>query len=334
VTRLEQALRALGMRLEDEPTPDIASAIAGRLAATPQARTRHRSRARRRVLALCLVALLAAAATAVASSSAVRHQARVWLRAVGIGTSVSERAGTAPVVSLAGAGLGAPISATDAARRLCLRTLPHPFGRPVAVFATGQAVTLAWPARNGLPPTGVRAVGALLTIENRATAADPFLLGKVLSSANTVEFVRLPGADDDQAVWIAGAPTPCAPSTAAGCTFAWPPMRCSGGSGPTSTGSKGVSAAPPHSPRHAGRSTDRHPSAFSRCASMLRRRRRRRRAGRPGARHRGSQRRRLRPNSDVSAAHTASSSRPSIDAAARCATARVNGPRPASTPLI
>ncbi len=206
MTRLEQALRALGMRLEDEPTPDLAAAIADRLATAPQPRTQRRSRARRRALALSLVALLAAAATALGSSSAVRHQARVWLRAVGIGTSLSKRAGEAPVVSLVSAGLGAPISTTDAARRLRLRTLPHPFGRPVAVFATGQAVTLTWPPRNGLPPSAVRGVGALLTIENRAAAADPFLLGKVLSSANTVEFERLPGADDGQAVWIAGAP--------------------------------------------------------------------------------------------------------------------------------
>lgn len=206
MTRLEQALRALGMRLEDEPVGDIAAAIAGRLTAAPQRGTRRRSRARRRALALSLAALLIAAATAFASSAAVRHQARAWLRAVGIGTSVSPRAGKAPVVSLAGAGLGAPISAADAARRLGLRTLPHPFGRPGRVFAAGQAVTLTWPPRRGLPPSAVRAVGALLTIENRATAADPFLLGKALSSANTVEFVGVPGADYGQGVWIAGAP--------------------------------------------------------------------------------------------------------------------------------
>jgi hypothetical protein len=153
-----------------------------------------------------LATLLIAAATALAASSAVRDQARSWLRAVGISSSVSERAGKAPVVSLASAGLGARLSTADAAARLAMRALPQPFGLPDAVFSTTGAVTLVWGPRHGLPPSAVRGVGALLTIEQRTDATDPFLLGKVLSGASTVEFVPLPGADGDQAVWIAGAP--------------------------------------------------------------------------------------------------------------------------------
>lgn len=206
MTRVEDALRALGMRLEREPVPDIAAGVAGQLAIVPPRTARRMSRVRRRGLALSLATLLIAAATALASSSAVRDEARSWLRAIGISTSVSERAGKAPVVSLAGAGLGAPVGTADAAARLGVRALPHPFGPPGGVFATVRAVTLVWAPRHGLPPSAVRGVGALLTIEERADATDPFLLGKVLSGTSTVQFEPLLGADGDQAVWIAGAP--------------------------------------------------------------------------------------------------------------------------------
>ena len=206
MTPVESALRALGTRLEEEPVPDIAASVAERLAIAPPRAANQMPRQRRRALASSMAILLTATATALASSSAVRDQARSWLRAVGISTSTSPRTIRAPVVSVAGAGSGAPVSPAAAAAQLGVRGLPHPFGPPSGVFATPQAVTLVWAPRRGLPSSAVRGIGALLTIEDTAGAPDPFLLGKVLAAATTVQFASLRGADGGQAVWVAGAP--------------------------------------------------------------------------------------------------------------------------------
>jgi len=198
---IERALRALGARLDDEPSRDLVPAVSARLDVPRRRRVSHR-----RALAIALAALLLAAATALAASPALRHQARSWLRSVGISTAVSDRASTAPIVGLDRAGLGEPIGASQAAARLGLQALPQPFGRPARVFATGRTVTIIWAPGADRPRSAVRGVGALLTIARTGDSADPQLLAKVLSSTTTVEFVPLANADAGNALWIAGAP--------------------------------------------------------------------------------------------------------------------------------
>jgi len=201
VSDIERALRALGARLDDEPARDLVPAVSARLDRPRRRRVPHR-----RALAIALAALLLAAATALAASPALRHQARSWLRSVGISTSVSDRASTAPIVGLDRAGLGAPIAPSRAAARLGLRALPRPFGRPARVFAARRIITMFWPPGADRPASAVRGVGALLTIARSADSADPQLLAKVLSSTTTVEFVPLANADGGNALWIAGVP--------------------------------------------------------------------------------------------------------------------------------
>ena len=201
---LEQALRALGSRLELEPTPDVGLAVAARLAAPSSMR-----RPARRSLVLVLALIAVAAGSAFAASSSLRGQARSWLRSVGIATTVDPSPPPVDSVALGQARLGRRLTLAAAATDVRRDAPPPAFGPPGAAYASGSTVTFVWPPGHGLPATSVRGVGALLSITTAAGAAGdnaPVILAKTLSASARVTFLRLPGADDDQAVWIAGAP--------------------------------------------------------------------------------------------------------------------------------
>lgn len=198
---LTLALRALGRRLDAEPVADVVPVVLARIAEPEPARRRHL-----RPLVLAFVVLLLLAATAVAASD----QLRAWLR----GSSVKiERVETLPptvstpvatasggsTASVAALGLGPPVDAAAAAAAL---GAPLPvsaeLGPPAAIYRAatpdGDAITLAWAPAGPL----------LLTVVPAHDENDPFLIGKSLTNATSVDYVSLPGGGEG--VYISGAP--------------------------------------------------------------------------------------------------------------------------------
>ena len=110
---LQQALRALGARLEAEAEIDFASAVLARIASSAPQTARPRRKLR---IAFVGVAIgLLAAAVAVAALQTVRG----WLRQHGVDVSRSERlASSGTATDLPGLGFGTPVTAAEAERAL------------------------------------------------------------------------------------------------------------------------------------------------------------------------------------------------------------------------
>jgi hypothetical protein len=203
---LTLALRALGRRLDAEPVADVAPAVLVRIAGEVPARRRLRP------VVLAFVALLLIAATAVAASDDLRR----WLRGSGVDiqrveilppvvtvpetTATTSGTTTAPVAaSFAGLGLGTRVDAAAAEKAL---GIPLPvsseLGPPAAIFsadtADGPAVTLAWTPADPV----------LLTVVPAHDENDPFLIGKALTSASSVDYLTL--SDGREGIYISGAP--------------------------------------------------------------------------------------------------------------------------------
>lgn len=200
---LQQALRALGARLDSESRPDLAPGVLARL---PELRVRSPRRWRRSAAIACAL-LLIGAATAVAASDAVRD----WLLDRGVDAKpVATLPTTSSIDSPDDLGAGRPVSVSAVASALGRPIPASPqLGPPASVrlraSTNGPAVTIVWASRPGLPAgPGVREVGAILTVVRRSSDNMPQLFGKLLGGQTTVEFTRL--ADVGDAVWIAGAP--------------------------------------------------------------------------------------------------------------------------------
>ncbi len=199
---LTLALRALGRRLDAEPVADVVPAVLVRIAEPAPAPRRRRTRP----LVLAFVALLLIAATAVAASDRLRE----WLQ--GSGVSI-ERVETLPptvstpvpsatgssTASFAALGLGEPVDADTAEAAL---GVPLPasaeLGPPDAIYRAetpeGDAITLAWRPADPV----------LLTVVPAYDENDPFLIGKSLTSATSVDYVPLAGGGEG--VYLSGAP--------------------------------------------------------------------------------------------------------------------------------
>jgi hypothetical protein len=204
VTGLEQRLAALRDETAWPPTPDIAGAVAQRIAAEPRQRPWRPWPALRMpgmsvlrpapaAFAAALVALTLAAT--LAASPAVRARVADWL---GIGAVRIERVDRLPAVGPADdLGLGRRTSAA-AARRAT--DLPVPaigaLGAPDAVYATpaGRAgaarVSVVYVARRGLPAT-TSGLGALLTV---LPGGDPGIVKKLADVRTSVEILEVDGA--------------------------------------------------------------------------------------------------------------------------------------------
>ena len=184
---LTLALRALGRRLDAEPVADVVPVVLARIAEPEPARRR-----RVRPLVLAFVVLLVLAATAVAASDRLRD----WLR----GSSVKiERVETLPptvstaatppgsTASFAALGLGTPVDA-DAAAAALGAPLPASaeLGPPAAIYRAatpdGDAITLAWTPADPV----------LLTVVPAHDENDPFLIGKSLTAATSIDYLTLP----------------------------------------------------------------------------------------------------------------------------------------------
>jgi hypothetical protein len=202
---LQQALRALGARLEAEPGIDFSSAVLARIGSTAPHAARPR-RPLRMVLVGVAVALLAAA-VAVAASQTVRG----WLRDHGVDVSSGERlAPSTTATDLPGLGFGTPVTAAEAERVLG-RPLPisDRLGAPAALLleraAGGEVVTLVWRPAPRLPASPVLpAVGALLTVGPPGTGNDAIIIAKSLTPTSAAQFAEI--TQLGPAVWIAGTP--------------------------------------------------------------------------------------------------------------------------------
>ncbi len=202
---LQQALRALGARLEAEPEIDIAPVVLARIGTTTPRRARVR-RPLRMALVGVAIALLAAA-VAVAASPTVRG----WLRDHGVDVERSRHlAPSTTATDVPALGFGTPVTAAEAEGALG-RPLPTSdrLGEPATVLRdrtpAGDVVTLVWRAGPGLPATPVLpAVGALLTVGPPGTGNDAIIIAKSLTPASPAQFLEIPGVGS--AVWIAGAP--------------------------------------------------------------------------------------------------------------------------------
>ena len=195
---LEQELREL--RVEWPETPDLAGAVAARLATAPAPRRRSWLLARPAwQLAVALLALLIAIVMAVPPArSAV-------LELLGFGSVRIERREPPPSRFGAELALGRPVTLEQARRRAGFPVrVPAAMGRPDGVYfyddpATGPRVDLVYRGRPGLRASSNTGVGLLVT-EFPAVATP--VIQKAVGSGAHIERLRVGG---DPAFFLSGA---------------------------------------------------------------------------------------------------------------------------------
>jgi hypothetical protein len=220
MTDFEQRLARLREDVVFPPTPDLAGAVAARIAAEPTRRPRPRwapARLRPATVALAAaVAVLALAAT-LAASPGVRARIADWL---GIGAVRIERVERLPDTSpAANLGLG---QRTTLARAHRVAGVPVPtiraLGAPDAVYLDtalgGGSVALVYVARPGLPRS-TSGIGALLTV---IRGGEPEVVKKLLDAGPAVTSVDVDGA---LGVFIEGEHVVVPPQRLAGNTLLW-----------------------------------------------------------------------------------------------------------------
>jgi hypothetical protein len=220
---LEGALADLAAAIEFPPTPDLAGAVATRLAEAPApgatpARARRRDRLAglgrlagwRRLAVVGLAAVLLAAAVLVASPGTREAVARrLGLRGVGIelGGPPPPSVTTRPGERL-DLGLGQRVTLEEARRRVGFPVLvpgAAGFRQPAAVYVNeavpvGGRVDLVYRARPGLPASPFTDVGLLVT-EFRGQPTPDFI--KKVARAGLVEEVTV---DGQPGYWFSGEP--------------------------------------------------------------------------------------------------------------------------------
>jgi hypothetical protein len=220
---LEGALADLAAAIEFPPTPDLAGAVATRLAEAPApgatpARARRRGRLTglgrlagwRRLAAVGLAAVLLATAVLVASPGTREAVARrLGLRGVGVelGGPPPPTVTTRPGERL-DLGLGQRVTLEEARRRVGFPVLvpgAAGFRQPAAVYVNeavpvGGRVDLVYRARPGLPASPFTDVGLLVT-EFRGQPTPDFI--KKVARAGLVEEVTV---DGQPGYWFSGEP--------------------------------------------------------------------------------------------------------------------------------
>jgi hypothetical protein len=184
---LELALASCGRDLAFPTTPDLVSAVARRLPA------RRQRRSRRRVLVLAFAIVLATAGIAAAVGASLH----------GLGIAfVDKLPAQTPGKGL---DLGLPVKA-DEARSLAgfdLVLPGPPLGLPDAWFVDSaggaRVVTLVWRHRAGLPP---QRKGVSVLVTETPGAIDPGLAKQLLAHKTQVQFMNV---DGEQGIWISGA---------------------------------------------------------------------------------------------------------------------------------
>jgi hypothetical protein len=183
---LETRLAELAVDWPSEP--DVAARVRARLEAEPP----RRARRLRPALAVPL-ALLALAVGGVAAVPSARSAVLRWLGIAGVKI---ERVPVAPTP-------GPTSSPLDLGERTALAPgvlVPSALGRPDAVYADGDHVTLLYRPRRGLPESGQTGAGALLSQFPGRTHPD--FIRKLAGPDTTVERVRV---DGEPGYWLGGA---------------------------------------------------------------------------------------------------------------------------------
>jgi hypothetical protein len=216
---LDRALAELAASLEFPPTPDLAAAVAARLAEAPAAPPAPPARARRwlaglagwRRLAVAGLAVVLVAAAVLIASPGTREAVarRLGLRGIGvrIGGPPPPTVTTTPGGRL-DLGLGDRVTLDEARRRVRFGVLlpgAAGFQRPDAVFVdeavpTGGRVDLVYRARTGLPASPFTDAGLLIT-EFQGQPTPEFL--KKVAGMGLVEEVTVGG---QPGYWFSGEP--------------------------------------------------------------------------------------------------------------------------------
>jgi hypothetical protein len=195
MTDLEQQLVALRDEVAWPATPDLAGAVAARIAGEPRRARARLALPALRPAAIALVALtiLAVVAATLAAAPGVRARIADWL---GIGAVRIERVERLPDVGpAADLGLGRRTTLA-AARRSAGVSVPivAALGPPDAVYVDtatlDRSASLVYVARRGLP-AATNGIGALLTI---LPDGDVGVVKKLLGAGTTVTGVDVNGA--------------------------------------------------------------------------------------------------------------------------------------------
>ena len=180
----ELETRLAELRVEWPPEPDVAGRVRARLESAPQPRRRLRPAW---AVALAILVLGGGVAAVPPARSAVLR----WLGIEGVRIErvpVAPTPAPSPVLDL-----GEPARLTDA------MLVPAALGRPDAVYAVDERVTLLYRAGPGLPESEHSGAGALLTqFPGRTNAV---LIRKFAGPGTTVERVRV---DGEPGFWLAG----------------------------------------------------------------------------------------------------------------------------------
>jgi hypothetical protein len=204
---LHEELSALSV--EWPATPDIAGAVAARLAAGDDAAAgerRVRVPARRRLrpaLAYALAALVAGFAVVMAASPDARSGVLEWLGLKSVKVERREPSAPPPRPGTLGSrlGLGTPATLAEARERSPFLRLPTAagLGRPDAIYLGGEAVSLVYGERPGYARS--TATGVALLVQEFPARVEPFI-EKTVGQASALERLRV---DGDPAYFISGA---------------------------------------------------------------------------------------------------------------------------------
>ena len=213
-TELERRLRHLATQLDYPPTPDLTSAVAGRIGATPSRWWHRRPLLPRLGLALGSVVVLGVAVLLALPAGRDAVADRLGLKGVEVSyeaqPTAQPRAGdptAVPGTLGQGLGLGQAVALGDAQGLVSFPILSpdiSQFGLPDAVYAgtapPGGRVSLVYRARDGLPLTAETGVGLVLT-QFRGEFV-PYIQ-KVIGQGTQIERVTVNGR---QGLWIEGQP--------------------------------------------------------------------------------------------------------------------------------
>jgi len=198
---LHEELTALSV--EWPATPDVASAVAARLAAADAVVRPRRRRAWRPALAYALAALAAGFALVMAASPDARSAVLEWLGLKSVKIERREPTAPPPRPGKLGAGLGLGTRATlaEAQRRYPFVRAPgaEGLGRPDAVYTGRLGVSLVYGERSGYARSTT--TGAAVLVQELRARVEPFI-EKTLGPATQLERLRV---DGDPAFFITGA---------------------------------------------------------------------------------------------------------------------------------
>jgi hypothetical protein len=202
---LHEELTALSV--EWPATPDLAGAVAVRLAQpdapAPRARRGRIRPVWRPALAYALAALVAGFAVVMAASPDARSAVLEWLGLKSVKVERREPVAPPPEPGRLGSGLGlgTPVTLAEAREQSPLLRLPAAagLGRPDAIYIGDERVSLVYGERPGF--TRAAGTGADLLVQEFRARVEPFI-EKTVGEASSLERVTV---DGDPAFFITGA---------------------------------------------------------------------------------------------------------------------------------